>query len=441
MKKRNFIRILSFSIAITIAFGIYSFKIKSENDRYILEIENGYSYRLDELGSAANNISTILNKARFATTPSQLSGMAAQLLTEAELSKSSLAQLPVTQELSSLNRFFSQVGNYAMAVSKNLIGGGNMTDKEISDIEYLSETAQKVAEIVNKSRTIHNNLEYWAQHIKNEMNSVIGSETLEDSLSQTEEELKDYPTLIYDGPYSDHLLEKEPALLKDTAETDKSEAHKTAAKWAETYIKNLDYAGRSTGKIQTFDFLGEGTNVSVTVKGGHVIYMRKEKAIEEIILTYNQALEKAKKYLEKMGITGMRETYYFESDGICTVNFAFKDGDTICYTDLIKVGVAMDDGEILVYEGAGFIANHKFRNFEAPEYTPEQAKKVLSRKLSVENCRLALIPTNATEEKRCYEFSCISADGQEILVYINTATLAEEQILVLYKSDGGILVK
>jgi len=54
---------------------------------------------------------------------------------------------------------------------------------------------------------------------------------------------------------------------------------------------------------------------------------------------------------------------------------------------------------------------------------------------------LALVPTDSVEEKRCYEFSCIAADGQEILVYINTATLAEEEILILCKSDGGILVK
>lgn len=441
MKKRNIVRILSFSLALTLVFGIYSLKTKSENDRYILEIENGYSYRLDELGAAANNISTILNKARFATTPAQISGMAAQLLTEAELSKSSLAQLPVTKELTTLNRFFSQVGNYAMSVSKSLINEGKITDKDTANIELLSDTAEKVAEIVNSSRTAHNNLEYWARHIENEIDGVIDNDTLEGSLSQVEEELKDYPTLIYDGPYSNHILEKEPALLKNAAKVDKTKAHSTAAKWAEAYTDNLEFAGKSDGKIPTFDYLGEGVNVSVTVKGGYVMYMRKERAIEDIILTYTQALEKAKRYLEKMGILGMTETYYYESDGICTVNFAFLDGKTLCYIDLIKVGIAMDNGEIVLYEAGGYISNHSDRAFEAPKYTEAEAKELISRKLTINNVSLALIPTTATEEKRCYEFACTSADGQEILVYINTATLAEEEILVLYKSDGGILVK
>lgn len=441
MKRRSIVRIISFSLSIVVAAAVFSLKTKMENDRYILEIESSYSYMLDELGSATNNISTILNKARFATTPAQVSGMAAQLLTEAELSKNSLAQLPVSEELSSLNRFFSQVGNYAMSVSKSLITEGEISNKDTANIELLSDTADKVAEIVNKSRTSYNNLEYWASQLETELDSAVDSETLDSSLGEIEDELKDYPTLIYDGPYSDHILEKEPVLLQDAAEIEKNDGLKTAAKWAEMYSTDLEFAGKTSGRIPTFDYLGVGVTVSITVKGGHVLYMRKERSTEDIILSYEQALDKAKRYLEKMGMTNLQETYYYESDGICTVNFAYLDGKTLCYTDLIKIGVAMDDGEIVLYEAGGYISNHTDRAFKTPEYTEEQARELISPKLTVQEVGLALIPTDSVEEKRCYEFTCVSADGQDILVYINTATLAEEEILILCKSDGGTLVK
>ena len=441
MRKRKIIRIISFSLGIVVISAIFAFKTRTENRRYILALENTYSYMLDELGTATNNISTILNKARFATTPAQVSGMAAQLLTEAEVSKNSLAQLPVTEDLTTLNKFFSQVGNYAMWISKNLINEGKISDKETANIELLSGIAQKVADIVGNTRTTYNNLEYWASQIERKLNEEIDSDDLNSSLSDIEDELKDYPTLIYDGPYSSHILDKEPALLKDTASTDESEALKTAAKFAETHMDNLEFAGESKGKIPTFDYLGEGITISVTQKGGYVYYMRKERAIQDIVLTHEQAAEKAARYLEKMGITNMRQTYYFESDGVCTVNFAYVDGKTLCYTDLIKVGIAMDDGETVLYEAGGYISNHKNRAFEAPKYSEDQAKEIISPKLTVENSCLALIPTNSVEEKRCYEFTCTSGDGQQILVYINTATLAEEEILILCKSDGGVLVK
>lgn len=441
MKKRTFVKILSFSLGVSLALGIYALKTGKENNRYVLEIENTYSYMLDELTTATNNISDILNKARFATSPARVSNISAQLFAEAELSKSALAQLPVTGELAALNRFYSQVGNYAIAVSKNLIEKGEIEDTATANIEYLSSTAKKVAEVVNDSRAIFNNPEYWAKHIESQLTGAINSKSIGNSLGETEEELKDYPTLIYDGPYSDHITQKEPTLLKDTAAISKTDARLTAAKYAQTNKNNLEYAGNSKGKIKTYDYLGVGLSVSVTAKGGHTLFMRKEREIQDMVLTNNLAVEKAKRYLEKMGVNNMQETYYYESDGVCTVNFAYLDGKTLCYTDLIKVGVAMDDGEIVFYEAAGFISNHTNRAFETPKYSESEARKKLSGKLTVEDSRLALIPTSAVDEQRCYEFACVSADGQEILVYINTATLAEEEILILSKSDGGVLVK
>ena len=101
----------------------------------------------------------------------------------------------------------------------------------------------------------------------------------------------------------------------------------------------------------------------------------------------------------------------------------------------------MDTGDIVFYEAGGYITNHRERAFPTAKYTEEQARELISPKLTIENTRLALIPTNAVEETRCYEFTCVSGDKQEILVYIYTADLSEEEILILKISDGGVLVK
>ena len=43
--------------------------------------------------------------------------------------------------------------------------------------------------------------------------------------------------------------------------------------------------------------------------------------------------------------------------------------------------------------------------------------------------------------KDCYEFRCVNDSGQEFLVYIDTATGMEDNILILLHADGGILTK
>ncbi len=440
MSKRNAVRVISFSLSVALACLVLFYKAEKKNRAYILQIENSYSYMLDELNTAANNIAETLNKARFATTKPCLTNMAAKLLTEAEISKSALSQLPVSSNLSALNRFFSQVGNYAMSLSESLTEDG-ISSKDTANIEFLSDMSSKVSEILNTSRNSYNNLEYWATEIDKRVTDTTEQYSLNTSLSQLENEFKDYPTLIYDGPYSDHILEKEPTLLKDTAETSRQQAQAVAAEWCKLAIEDLEFGGTTDGKIPTFDFLGEGISASVTKQGGYLLYFRRERPVEDIILTGEQALLSANAYLADMGLSSFRETYYFEADGICTVNFAYLDGKTLCYTDLIKVGVAMDTGEIMLLECGGYISNHKSRAFEVPVISEEEAKSIISPKLTVNSVRFALIPTNSQKEKRCYEFNCTSADSQEVLVYINTATLLEEEILILQKSDGGILVK
>ena len=177
----------------------------------------------------------------FLTTKSQLNKMAAKLLTEAEISKSALAQLPVANSLSSLNLFFSQVGNYAFSLTENLSESG-LDSQDIANIEKLSEISKRVEEILNKSHGNYNNLEYWATTLDNEISQTVEENGLSISLTELEDEFKDYPTLIYDGPYSDHILNKESALLKDEVEITKDQAFEKAVKFSN--IKDLEFESK-----------------------------------------------------------------------------------------------------------------------------------------------------------------------------------------------------
>ena len=137
----------------------------------------------------------------------------------------------------------------------------------------------------------------------------------------------------------------------------------------------------------------------------------------------------------------MIDTYYFTTDGVMTINFAYLDGQTICYTDLIKVGIALDNGEVVFFESSGYITNHTDRAFQTPTHSEQEAAEVISSDLTVEQSAIAIIPTSGGSEVRCYEFLCKNSKGNELLIYINTKTLESEQIFTLLKTDGGTLVK
>lgn len=440
MKKENIIRLITFSSALILVLVGFIIKSEQKAKQYKLTIQNGYSKSLDDFGTSINNISLTLNKARFVTTPKQISTMAARLLCEAELSKSALSQLPQSNELPALNRFLSQVGNYALSVSNSLISGEKLDDEKLENIEKLSDVANKITELVTNSQISFNNGEYWASELDKEIEKVTGG-SLSETLSTIDDELSDYPTLIYDGPYSDHILEKEPSMIKDAKKVTEAEALEVAAMIAKCDTNSLKFDGLIEGNIPAYRFTNSTTAVTISQNGGFAVDMRKNAETKNTSLSYEQAREKAKRYLNYISMNGFCETYYYTTEGVCVINFAYLDGKTICYTDLVKVGVALNSGEIVFYEASGYLSNHKTRAFNSPKYTAEEAQKIISQNLTVKSYDLALIPTNRTTETRCYEFRCITEDDTEVLIYINTQTLDEEDVLILLKSDGGTLVK
>jgi germination protein YpeB len=135
----------------------------------------------------------------------------------------------------------------------------------------------------------------------------------------------------------------------------------------------------------------------------------------------------------------MQENYYEIAEGLVTFNFAYMQDGTTCYTDLIKVGVALDDNAVLFFDARGFIFNHTTRPALTASITREQAAQSVSSALSIRSSKLALIPTSGKNEVLTYEFLCDGKEGEELLVYINAATGAEEQLLILMIGENGAL--
>ena len=108
------------------------------------------------------------------------------------------------------------------------------------------------------------------------------------------------------------------------------------------------------------------------------------------------------------------------------------------YPDLIKVKVALDDGEILGVETRGYLNNHQERNVSNVKITVDEAKKNLNKEIQIESEGLAVIPTEWQSEILCYEFKG-KIDDQEFLVYINAENGREEDILIIKDTPNGTL--
>ncbi|MBO5746494.1 MAG: germination protein YpeB [Clostridia bacterium] len=441
MGKRTIIKIVSFISATVLAVVGLSIMTHKRMENYRLQVGNAYSMHLDELDGSLYNISVALQKSLYASSATQMSSLAVELCTESTVAKNSLSQLPYSNEQSEgVNKFLSQVGDYTLYLSRKVIQGGEISVDERENLHNLSKIAQSVSSSVNVIRAEYDKEGVWDSQLAADIGKSVEGDFTE-SIESLEELLVDYPTLQYDGPFSDHLLNGEIKLTANDSELSAADALNRAAAILGVDPSSVSEEKETAGNVPCYNYTDGTMSFSVTKRGGRVMYMRKFREIGEQTIQFEEAVRKAEDYLGRVEGTSLVSTYYFADEGVCTVSFAHKEGATVCYPDLIKIGVALDNGEIVLVEAGGYIANHYTRTIETPKYTLEEARQKLSKALIVNGVKRCIIPSDGNAEKHCYEFDCIGIDGEELLVYINTQNLEEERILLLLKTDGGTLTK
>ena len=173
--------------------------------------------------------------------------------------------------------------------------------------------------------------------------------------------------------------------------------------------------------------------------------MNSDRNVQTEVISGEEANTKAKEFLDSKGFWNMKATYYINQGGVSTINFAYeqnydKNQSVILYADLIKVKVALDDGEILGIETTGYLNNHYERTFAIPKVSIENAKAKLNTEAEITNQRLAMIPTEWNTEIFCYEFQG-KIDDIPFLTYINVETGDEEDTLIITDTGNGTLTE
>lgn len=442
LSSRGIAKLVSFFLAISAVLAVISYQNYLKSEQLQMQLNYSYTLAITELTTSADSITSTLSKTLYSGTPEMLEKLSTQLWRDASIAKSALSQLPVSDlQLEQTNRFLSQIGNYALSISKRTSNG-----EELSLEDYA-----KLATLYDFSKTLSQELWSLEKKVQSGMVSLLPSAiamsneatssppSVFEGFSSLEEGFSNYPTLIYDGPFSDHILEKTPELTKNLAEVDENTALNKASECSGIAPESLTLSCDEDGKMPSYCFISEDTAIAITKQGGFISYMLKTRNVNEKNIEAKDAVLIAEDYLLKLGITDMKSTYYETLDNICTINFACYLDETVIYTDLIKVSVALDDGEIMGIDSRGYIVNHREREKFPTVMTSETARQKLSPLLNVEKESRALVPTSGENETYTFEFLCTDRQGKKVLVYINPLTGAEEQILILLETPDGIL--
>lgn len=449
--KENYIYgILLILIIISIVFGGFWYK---EKQNHTIAVQNQYNLAFYELIDYMQNVKNYLAKSIISGSNENEAETLMHVWREANLAQVYLSQLPISSnELSQTAKFLNQVSEYSYSLSHKNINGEDLTDEELDNLTTLYTYSQDLTNILNQlSEDMYNGRISWKELTKDtDLSFAQQVDNLStSSFSNLDSNFGEYEGLIYDGAYSEHIESAEKKGLTGE-EIDEKKAEEVINNFiGKNRIVKINSLGLlENGNIPVYEFsvsIKDGNpdnpaNISVSKKGGHIVLMNYNKDITAETLSFEDADKIGLEFLQSRGIDNMKSTYYLKQGGAITINYAYTQDDVTIYPDLIKLKLALDNGEILGFETTGYLNNHTVRSINTPKITLEEAKGKLNKNLEITSSGMAIIPTEWKTEILCYEFKG-KVDNTDFLVYINCDTGKEENILVIINTPNGILTQ
>ena len=423
--------------AVLIAF----YQLKKTDEKSNKTLESVYSSSYYSMVDSVNNLQVNADKFETVTTSSAQRGLLRDMEQDCAYVVAGLSVLPIDAENSnSAIKFFNQIAGMCEAYIKKIDKGESLSTEQL----LLVDKAEYALSIIKSKLNTHNDMvrqgdyEFISVSVFNDEGVTQFSNSIGD-LTANE---VDYPTMIFDGPFSESLESKQIRGLS------KEEISKEQA---EEYLKNkvyqsedveITYLNETAGDFVTYDFKIVKHNneymAQVSKRGGLLLALMGYATTNEPNISSEKAQEIAIEFSKRAGFDEMVATWLEVKDNVAYINLAPTQDDAILYPDLVKVKVDMYSQNIIGFEAKNYAFNHVARQFET-SISLAEAEKQLGFDYIILNTRKAIIALENDIEVATYEFACERINGL-YYYYIDANSGELVQILKVVDSNGTPLL-
>lgn len=406
-------------------------------------LEESYHQRLYETQEHLQAIGLKLAKASVAAEEKTLAELFSGVSRQAESALSGLSALPLSHAaMSDTMKFCNQLSEYADSLLMELTESGTLSQ----------EHAQRLPMLRGQCRQLLTQLQMAQETMVQESLRLAASGSVfYEEASQEERPLErvaepdkgmEYPSMIYDGAFSDARRSGKPKALGEETVTAAQAVELAKAYVGEERVRLAEEGPESGGALPGWGVvltLQDETrlNCVVTKQGGQLLWMTPEHASFEQLLSVEECVGRGKTFLALRGYGEMEANHYQVYDGLAVVNFVAVQDGALLYPDLVKVQLRMDTGEVVGMEANNYLMNHVRRENLQPTLEAEQIRQRLGERLEPGGERLCVIPYR-DGERLCYEVSGTEGD-QNFRVYLDANTGEELEILLMLQTPEGLL--
>ena len=428
-------------LASAITLGVLYTDATKLSTSYSQTLNSSYNRAVYDLVDNINDIELNLNKAGVSGNKNLQTKYLRLVCDNCKYAQGNLSQLPANSfVIADAVKFVNQVDGYC----SSLVNSSNSLSEE--EKQKLSELVDIVLELKTTFNTLINKLLQGYSILYNSEQVYSGLNDFSANFSGISSDSIAYPSMIFDGPFSDSLYNREIVGLPQT-EVDEPTAKSIleGILQGEREYESIDYMGETVGMIATYDYKvnysdDKSAIYQLAKRGGFLVTILSEAMqSEEINYSLQDCANIATEFCAKAGASNMQMVWNEELFGVAVLNMAPVVDNVIYYPDLIKVKVSQSTGYIVGYEAQNYAINHKPRDVGTPSFGATQAREMLDSKLNINSQKLCVIPLDFGGEVFAYEFDC-EYMGSQYYIYINANYGEEEKILkVVQTTEGNLL--
>lgn len=446
----NIARVLTPVLAVaTIGLGVWGYQENQEKNKILIKAENQYQRAFHDLAFHMDQLQDELGKTLAINSRKQIDGTLSNVWRITSLARSDVGQLPLAMlPFSKTEEFLAGIGDFSYKAAIRDLDKEPLNEQEYQKLKSYHKQAMKIQEELRnvQNKVLGQQLRWMDVELSLASAQTSGNNdhTIVDGFKAIDKTVDEYNDIDI-GPGVNTLeneKRKKAANLKGNPIT-KEQAKQIAMKFVGVNEQGTDVKVEKSGKSNQYQAYSVSIkkpgqeahemNLDVTAKGGHVVWLLDNRSVKQANIDLHEAKNSADAFLKAHQYTNMEAMVIDQYDHVAVINYAYSENGVRIYPDLITVKVALDTGNVVGFEAADYIFNHKEdRKLPAPKLTKEQARKEVNPNLQVQESRLAVVINDLNQETLCYEF--MGRLGKEVYRVFIHAETGEE--VAIEKLDG-----
>ncbi|HHY06678.1 MAG TPA: germination protein YpeB [Clostridia bacterium] len=413
---------------------IWGYQEKQIRQKLQNRAEGQYQKAFHELTWHLDNISGQLAQILISSSREQAVLSLATLWRQAFAAQANIGSLPLALvPLSQTENFLNNTSTVAnVLLSRAAQAEEGLSEDSIKTVEALYERSQALAADLNKlgAKILNHELSWTeVETAAYASNRNLEDNTIVDGFKLVEKRLAEYPEINLAGDFAP--VEPETKKIRGTTEISVQEAEKKALQW--WYPQPGKHEAQSTyegvGDVPTYGIeippLTEKEGpvyIDVSKIDGAIVWAMEARPVEISKLTLGEGEKKAQKFLKKHDLFNFVAVKSQKEDNTGVYTFVPRQGEVLLYPDQVKLQVALDNGDVLGFEGTPYYMFHRTRDLPVPKLTRDNLRSIISPRLKVELIRPALI---------------VNTWGQEVLTWEVRGAFTQEKFAVFYNAQTG----